>query len=145
MANLRASDGNCTVRSSGVNSAVSCRRIAFEAGLKDHIFLHFLSILARENLPGGAQKWTFFVTLEPFHSTTFCSGNVSFQLENPTPEWHLSEKKICFFGCSVLRRQQIPYQTGVKNLPCLLQWNCSPPEFKRPFFSSKLRKILRIR
>ena len=145
MANLRSSESNSTVRSSWENSTVSCTRIASEAGLKDHIFLHFLWILLPGAPCGGPENWFFFVILVPFHSTTFLSGSLSFQLQNPSPELHLSEQKFCFSGCSELRRQQIPYQTGVKNLPCLLQWNCSPPEFKRPFFSSKLRKILRIR
>ena len=89
MANSRVPDSNSTVRTSRVNSAVSHRRIAFEAGLKDHIFLQFLWISVTGALPGGAQKWLFFVILEPFHSTTFCSGNVSFQLQNPTPKLHL--------------------------------------------------------
>ena len=145
MANLRSSESNSTVRSSWGNSTGSCRRIASEVGLKDHFFLHFLWILATGALSGGPEKGFFFVILEPFHSTTFLSESLSFQLQNPSTELHLSEQKFCFSGCSVLRRLQIPYQTGVKNHPCLLQWNCSPPEFKRPFFSSKLRKILRIR
>ena len=91
MANLRVPDSNSTVRRSRVNSAVSHRRIAVETGLKDHIFLQFLWISVTGALPGGAQKWLFFVILEPFHSTTFCSGNVSFQLQNPTPKLHLFE------------------------------------------------------
>ena len=77
MANFECLDCNSTVRRSRVNSAVSHRRIAFEAGLKDHIFLQFLWILATGAPPGRPQKWIFFVILEPFHSTRFCSGNVS--------------------------------------------------------------------
>ena len=91
MANLGSLESNSTVRRSRVNSAVSHRRIAFEAGSKDHIFLQFLRISVTGALPGKAQKWFFFVVLEPFHSTTFCSGNVSFQLQNPTPKLHLFE------------------------------------------------------
>ena len=89
MANLGSLDCNSPVGRSRVNLAVSHRRIAVETGLKDHIFLQFLWISVTGALPGGAQKWLFFVILEPFHSTTFCSGNVSFQLQNPTPKLHL--------------------------------------------------------
>ena len=92
-----------------INSAAPYRGIALEAGLKDHFFLQFLRISATGAPPGRPQKWIFFVILEPFHSTRFCSGNVSFQRQNPTPELHFSEQKFCFFGRSVLRRQQIPY------------------------------------
>ena len=60
MANLRSSESNSTVRSSWVNSTVSCRRIASEVGLKDHIFLHFLWMLATGTLCGGPEKWVFF-------------------------------------------------------------------------------------
>ena len=91
MANLGSLDCNSPVGRSRVNLAVSHRRIAVETGLKDHIFLQFLRISVTGALPGKAQKWFFFVVLEPFHSTTFCSGNVSFQLQNPTPKLHLFE------------------------------------------------------
>ena len=58
--------------------------------------------------PKRPKKWMFFVFLEPFRSTRFCNGNVSFHLKNPTPELHLSEQEFCFFGCSVLPGRQIP-------------------------------------
>ena len=109
VAHLRVLDSNSPVWRSRVNLAVSHSRIAFEAGLKDHIFLQILWILGIVVPPGRPQKWIFFLLLEPFRSTRFCDGNVSFQLQNPTPELHFSEQKFCFFGRSVLRRQQIPY------------------------------------
>ena len=61
MANSRVPDSNSTVRTSRVNSAVSHRRIAFEAGLKDHIFLQFLWILATGAplLPEGLKNGFF--------------------------------------------------------------------------------------
>ena len=112
--NFECLDCNSTVRGSRVNSAASHRRIALEWGLKGQIFLQFLCLFAIEAPPGRPQKWSFFVFLEPFHSTRFRSGNVSFQQQNRTPEFHFSEQNFCFFGRSVLRRQQIPYKTGIK-------------------------------
>ena len=80
MAKLESLDCNSPVGRSRVNLTASHRRIAVETGLKDHIFVQFLRISVTGDLPGEAQKWVFFVVLEPFHSTTFRSGNLSFQL-----------------------------------------------------------------
>ena len=143
MANLRASESNSTVRSSWVNSAASCRRIAAETGLKNHIFLHFLWILATGAPCTRPKKRDFFVILVPFHSTAFLIGNLSFRLQNPSPELHLSEPKFLFFWLFCAPETvNLLLDWGKKRL---LQKNCSPAVFKRPCFWSKLREILQIR
>ena len=98
VAHLRVPDSNSAVRRSRVNLAVPHSRIAFETGLKDHIFLQILWILAALVPRGRAQKRIFFSLLEPFRLTRFCDGNVIFQLQNPTPELHLFEQKGNFCG-----------------------------------------------
>ena len=107
VAKLEVLNCNSPVGRSRVNLAASHRRIAVETGLKDHIFLQFLRISVTGALPRGS-KMFFFVVLEPFHSTTFCSGNVSFQLQNPTPRLHPSEQKLSFCGCFVVAETANP-------------------------------------
>ena len=108
VAHFRVPDSNSAVWRSRVNLPVPHSRIAFETGLKDHIFLQILWILAALIPPGRPQKRIFFSLLEPFRLTRFCDGNVIFLLQNPTPELHLTEQKFRFLGSSVHRRQQIP-------------------------------------